>query len=309
MPRSDKENPNYQKDDYYKKYYGKYRGKVLDNIDPDDLGRIIAYVPNVPGSKTNFAMPCVPYAGPGVGLYTLPPIDANVWIEYEGGDPNFPIWSGCFWGPDEIPLIEFADPFTKIFKTDFITMILNDTPDKGGFTLECYPEAVGNLLTMLFNSEGITIICPESKITMTKASITSTVPESIISITPENIKATVPESIVTMTAENISAEIPPTSVNMTGETITVETPEIDVTAEASIEVESPTTSITGSVEIEGAVSIEGETNVVGALTVEGETNITPECTIEGDQNVTGAVTIEGDEAVAGAIEGIVVPPI
>ena len=23
---------------------------------------------------------------------------AGVWIEFERGDPNYPIWTGCFWG-------------------------------------------------------------------------------------------------------------------------------------------------------------------------------------------------------------------
>ncbi len=175
-----------------RKFYGKYRGKVLDNLDPLTLGRIMAEVAAVPVTMLNWAMPCVPYAGPQVGFYAIPPIGANVWIEYEGGDPNFPVWSGCFWGETEVPLQ--AQPASKIFKTEFITMILNDVPEDGGFTLECVPPAVATPITMLFNSEGLTITCPDSVIKMTPERITLTVQESVISITAENIETTVPSS-------------------------------------------------------------------------------------------------------------------
>ena len=61
-------------------FYGKYRGKVIENIDPLFQGRIIAEVPSISGSVLNWALPCTPYAGPGVGFYAIPPIGANVWI-------------------------------------------------------------------------------------------------------------------------------------------------------------------------------------------------------------------------------------
>ena len=48
-------------------------------------------------------MPCAPFAGSGVGFFALPPVGANVWVEFEGGDPDYPIWSGCFWGAGEVP--------------------------------------------------------------------------------------------------------------------------------------------------------------------------------------------------------------
>jgi hypothetical protein len=199
------------------RYYGKYRGKVLENIDPLVLGRIIAEVAAVPGALTNWAMPCTPYAGFQVGFYTIPPIGANVWIEFEGGDPNFPIWSGCFWAEGEVPLE--SPPTSKVFKTEFITMILNDIEEAGGFTLECISPAVDVPLSMFFNSEGIKIICPEAVITMT----------------PESINLTVPEAVINMTAETIELTVPPSTMTMTAEAVAIETPDVTVEAEAGIE--------------------------------------------------------------------------
>ncbi len=117
-------------------FFGKYRGLVANNIDPMQLGRIQVRVPAVLGDgQLSWATPCVPYAGSGVGLFAIPPIGANVWVEFEGGDPDFPIWSGCFWGVGEVPALP-ALAEIKVFKTDGVTLTLNDLPGVGGFTLE-----------------------------------------------------------------------------------------------------------------------------------------------------------------------------
>ena len=81
------------------RYFGMYRGTVINNIDPMQIGRIQAMVPDV--SKfvpTSWCMPCVPLAGKLEGTYMLPQIGAGVWIQFEQGDPDFPVWMGGFWG-------------------------------------------------------------------------------------------------------------------------------------------------------------------------------------------------------------------
>jgi uncharacterized protein involved in type VI secretion and phage assembly len=87
------------------KYFGKYRGSVVGNDDPLQMGRIQAQVPDVLGSATSsWAMPALPLAGPQVSTYVIPPIGAGVWVEFEHGDKSFPIWTGCWWGSaQEVP--------------------------------------------------------------------------------------------------------------------------------------------------------------------------------------------------------------
>jgi len=117
-------------------FFGKYRGQVVNNIDPLQLGRLQASVPAVLGSgQMSWAMPCVPYAGAQVGFFAIPPIGANVWVEFEGGDPDHPIWSGCFWGPGEVPALP-ALAEMKVFKTDVGTITINDLPGIGGIKIE-----------------------------------------------------------------------------------------------------------------------------------------------------------------------------
>ena len=91
-------------------YFGLYRGTVQNNIDPMRLGRILALVPDVTGLiSTAWAMPCVPVAGPGSGMFVVPPVGASVWIQYEGGSPDRPVWVGGFWSlPADVPVLATA---------------------------------------------------------------------------------------------------------------------------------------------------------------------------------------------------------
>jgi uncharacterized protein involved in type VI secretion and phage assembly len=84
--------------------WGKYRGAVIDNRDPLAMGRLRALVPAALGeAASGWAMPCMPYDAPQTGLSMLPPPGARVWIEFEQGDADRPIWSGCFWREGEWP--------------------------------------------------------------------------------------------------------------------------------------------------------------------------------------------------------------
>jgi uncharacterized protein involved in type VI secretion and phage assembly len=95
-----------------KQFFGKYRGTVMNNIDPMQMGRLQALVPDVANViPSSWAMPCVPFAGIQNGFFAMPAIGSGVWIEYEQGDPDYPIWSGCFWGSAaEVPALALAAP-------------------------------------------------------------------------------------------------------------------------------------------------------------------------------------------------------
>jgi hypothetical protein len=136
-------------------FFGKYRGKVENNIDPMMLGKIQVSVPAVLGEGSlSWAMPCVPFAGSGVGFFMIPPVGANVWVEFEGGDIDYPIWSGCFWGVGEVPATP-AIPQMKIIKMDTITLTMSELPGVGGVILEVSPPSVALPLKMTFDLSGI----------------------------------------------------------------------------------------------------------------------------------------------------------
>jgi len=95
-----------------KRYFGKYRGTVVNNVDPMQIGRIQAIVPDVTGIvPSSWAMPCVPVAGINTGVFTVPQLGSGVWIEYEQGDSDRPIWVGGYWGTAaEVPVLARTVP-------------------------------------------------------------------------------------------------------------------------------------------------------------------------------------------------------
>lgn len=111
-------------------WYGKYRGVVTDNRDPSGQGRIRTRVPEVLGEvETGWALPCAPYAGDSSGVYLIPAPGTGVWIEFEAGDVSRPIWSGCWWGPNQIPRNAngaLAGPPLKVIRSENGLMVTLD---------------------------------------------------------------------------------------------------------------------------------------------------------------------------------------
>lgn len=152
-------------------FYGKYRGKVEQNKDPLQKGRLKVSVPAVYGEGTsNWAMPCVPYGGSGVGGFALPPTGTNVWVEFEGGNPDHPIWTGCFWNEGEVPATP-ATPETKILQTDGVKCEIKETQGGGKMVIEVGPPVVPTPQTLEFGPSGITLEHGAAKIVLSQASV------------------------------------------------------------------------------------------------------------------------------------------
>lgn len=113
---------------------GKHRGVVVDSQDPEKRGRLKVKVPDLLGESESWALPSLPFAGRSVGFLALPPVGANVWVEFEGCDTSSPIWSGCFWAAGEAPA-QAATPQVKVFRTGTMTLALSEVPGEG-FTIE-----------------------------------------------------------------------------------------------------------------------------------------------------------------------------
>jgi uncharacterized protein involved in type VI secretion and phage assembly len=94
-------------------------------------------------------MPCVPYAGDKIGSYMIPQKGSGVWVEFEGGDPSYPVWSGCFWADGELPQESGSSgdrPLTKVIRTEKALMLTMD--DKGQEIILGDKEG-NNVLTIL----------------------------------------------------------------------------------------------------------------------------------------------------------------
>ncbi len=121
-----------------KKYFGKYRGTVINNIDPMQTGRLQVQVPDVTGLiPSSWAMPCFPASGKQMGVWALPQIGAGVWVEFEQGDPDYPIWTGSWFGlAAEVPALALAgNPASPsiVLQTGLQnTIMISDLPGPAG---------------------------------------------------------------------------------------------------------------------------------------------------------------------------------
>lgn len=143
-----------------KKFYGKYRGTVFNNLDPEQRGRILAIVPDVSGLiPTSWAEACVPVAGSTpvqMGMFAVPPIGAGVWIEFEQGNPDCPIWTGCFLGSKaDVPLLALTVPPP-------VPGITFQTPLQNGIVISDVPGPTGGI--MLKSTTGASIIVNDTGI-------------------------------------------------------------------------------------------------------------------------------------------------
>ncbi|MBO0655502.1 MULTISPECIES: phage baseplate assembly protein V [Streptomyces] len=165
------------------RYLGKYRGTVVNNIDPERKGRITATVTDVLGDQpSNWAMPCFPVAGPRMGHFAVPPVGAGVWMEFEQGNPSDPIWSGCWYGHErELPpqaLAGLPGVANQVLQTQLgrQTVVLSDDPVTG-LTLKAASGAsivINDAGIHIDNGQGakITLIGPTVTINQDALSVT-----------------------------------------------------------------------------------------------------------------------------------------
>jgi uncharacterized protein involved in type VI secretion and phage assembly len=139
------------------KLYGKYRASVLNNIDPMRLNRLQVQVPDAAGLlPVTWAMPCVPVAGLANGMVALPEIGSGVWVEFEQGDIDYPIWVGCFWGSAaEVPALAQATP-------PGVQAMTLQTTLQNGLTISDLPGPTGGI--MIKSAAGATLIVNDTGI-------------------------------------------------------------------------------------------------------------------------------------------------
>jgi Type VI secretion system/phage-baseplate injector OB domain len=165
------------------KYYGKYRGVVVNNLDPLQQGRIQVTIPDVTLPPSTWAMPSFPVAGIQAGAWMLPNPGTGVWVEFEQGDADHPVWSGCWYGSAaEVPaLVRAAPPVTPpiVMQTQGqTTLMLSDVPGPtGGILLKTTTGAfisINETGIFISNGKGATIALVGPTITMNQTALVVT---------------------------------------------------------------------------------------------------------------------------------------
>jgi uncharacterized protein involved in type VI secretion and phage assembly len=163
------------------KYYGKHRGTVLNNVDPLNIGRLMVQVPDVSNIlPSTWAMPCLPFAGIQHGFFAVPVIGAGVWVEFEQGDPDYPIWTGCYFGTAaETPALALATPpglqAVVIQTVGQNTLMISDTPGPtGGILLKSSTGAMISVTDTgitISNGQGATILMNGPAVTINEGAL------------------------------------------------------------------------------------------------------------------------------------------
>lgn len=167
-----------------RRFYGKYRGMVLSNVDPMQMGRLLVQVPDVEGLlPSSWAMPCLPFSGRQCGAFMLPQIGAGVWVEFEQGNPDYPIWTGGWYGSAaDVPALALAgNPVSPsvVLQTQLQnTLMISDLPGPaGGIMLKTTTGAmilVNDVGITISNGKGATIIMAGPIITMNAGALVVT---------------------------------------------------------------------------------------------------------------------------------------
>ena len=162
-------------------FFGKYRGTVANNVDPMQMGRIQAIVPDATGAiPTSWALPCLPMTGTQAGVFTVPPIGAAVWIEFEQGNTDYPIWTGGFWGSAaEVPALALATPpalqAIVLQTVGQNTLMISDTPGPtGGILLKTTTGAmiaINDVGITISNGQGATIVLAGPSVTINQGAL------------------------------------------------------------------------------------------------------------------------------------------
>lgn len=166
------------------RFFGKYRGMVTNNIDPMGIGRLQVQVPDVAGLVPgSWAMPCFPFTGPQLGFYALPQIGAGVWVEFEQGNPDYPIWSGCWYGsradlPALVTATPPAVPVALIATQGQTTLLLSDQPGPtGGVLLKTMTGAMiamNDVSLTISNGKGASIVLTGPTVAINGTALTVT---------------------------------------------------------------------------------------------------------------------------------------
>ena len=162
-------------------FYGKYRATVLNNVDPMQMGRLMVEVPDVSNVlPSTWAMPCVPFAGVLSGMYAVPAVGSGVWVEFEQGDADYPIWVGCFWcSTVEVPALALAAPpalqNVVIQTTGQNALMISDVPGPtGGILLMSSSGAmisISDVGITISNGQGATIVMAGPTVTINEGAL------------------------------------------------------------------------------------------------------------------------------------------
>jgi uncharacterized protein involved in type VI secretion and phage assembly len=205
-------------------YFGKYRGKVVSNTDESGIGMLEVTVADVLGPTPAWAMPSLPYAGPGVGWLMLPPVGADVWVDFERGDPLYPVWSGCFWDTQS-PVAKSTSGRIKMLKTESFSLCIDsgqgdNAPPTATIEVNVGTRDRPQLLSVAFDKNGITLKNDQRIVLLGSNSVTvSTGDKSRVTVESGSVAIKNGDTTITVSSNAIDLKCGSNAVNLSGSEI------------------------------------------------------------------------------------------
>lgn len=265
-------------------YYGVYRAKVINNADPDNLGRVILHCEQVHGKDYPevWAWPETPYAGNGFGFWAIPDKDDYVYVRFDHGRPDKPIWHGGWWGEDDVTdddmttkkvVLVVKEGMKIVLDRESQTVLIEQSLGNSVFISDETMELkhAGKILVdgedVTVQSMGITEVRAQGTClveAMDEVTITSAGTMKIDGADSVDIGSTSAVNIHSAGMLDIQSEGP-----------------ISMKSLVSVAIQAPAISMTGPVTIMGAVSSTGTFTLTGNYSQTGNFSLT------GNGNVTG----------------------
>jgi uncharacterized protein involved in type VI secretion and phage assembly len=136
------------------------RGVVTDHNDPKGLGRVKVRFDWQKNETSPWLRVLTPYAGAGKGFFLVPELNEEVWVEFEGANPELPYVAGALYNGASAPEWSDEENNIKLVKTrSGHTIRLDDSSGKEQITIA---DKVGNKITFDTWDKSISIKSPES---------------------------------------------------------------------------------------------------------------------------------------------------
>jgi uncharacterized protein involved in type VI secretion and phage assembly len=178
---------------------GLYVGTV-EEVNELGLGRIRVSFPSIPDLEA-WARPCFPY-----GHFFVPQPQDKVWIAFEGGDPNYPVWLGIWYPEGTVPPpadeTHDSEPVQRLIRSASGHLLLfDDTKDATKIAVN---SAGGHSLVFddTRDKEGIVLTVGSNTITLDNEKIELKVGGSTITLKNEKIELKVDGSTITLKADD-----------------------------------------------------------------------------------------------------------
>lgn len=259
------------------RFYSIYRAIVIDNEDPLNLNRLLIHVPDITNNNV-WAFPKHQPGSNGYGAkYLTPQKDEIVYVEFQTGDPQYPIWSFHGWAETQVPddlkgtkVAGFITPNGNKVKLDDVGNIV-EIEINGNQKIKIHPDGInlsveGTLEEIISGDPGnyVKKVAGDSSEEVTGDSEEIVHQNKYISVEGEFSTQVEGDNILTVSGDSLSVVDGSTTIDSSGD--------VNISSDSNVKIDSLINveiTATGGVIINGTAAI--DITSVGPVSISGST--------------------------------------